>query len=141
MPRAPQISLLSALAGLALASSLMACAPKRVATVEEIKNFSKMDDVMAAQATYADPQFKKRGQASFTDEEYATLADAAARLQATSLKVKDFSKGPAFDELTMRVNGDAIMLGTAAAAKDAAGVRKALTDMKAACKECHSKFR
>ena len=127
---------------LALACSLSAaCVPTRHVSVEEVKNLTKLDQVMEAQATYADPQFKKRDQAAFSDQEFATFADAAQRLQATALKIKDFSKGPGFDELAVRVHDRAVDLATAAVAKDAAGARKALTDMKASCKECHSKFR
>ena len=73
--------------------ALPACAPKRHVTVEEIGKLGKLSEVMDAQATYADPMFKKRDQAAFTDAEYAELTDASARLQATSLKIKDFSKG------------------------------------------------
>jgi cytochrome c556 len=127
---------------LALACSLSAaCVPTRHVSVDEVKNLTKLDQVMEAQATYADPQFKKRDQAAFSDQEFATFADVAQRLQATALKTKDFSKGPAFDELAVRVHDRAVDLSTAAVAKDAAGARKALTDMKATCKECHSKFR
>ncbi len=121
--------------------ALPACAPKRHVTVEEISKLGKLSEVMDAQATYADPMFKKRDQAAFTDAEYAELTDASARLQATSLKIKDFSKGAGFDELATRLHDRTAELGTAAQGKDGAGVRKALTEMKATCKECHSKFR
>jgi len=141
MSRAGSRTVLPLVFGLAAAASMTACVAKRLVTVDEVKNLTTLEQVMEAQATYADPQFKKRGQASFTDEEFATFADVAVRLQATGLKTKDFSKGPGFDELAVRVHDRAVDLGTAAAAKDAAGARKALTDIKASCKECHSKFR
>jgi cytochrome c556 len=64
----------------------------------------------------------------------------------TSIKIKDFSKdfpkGPAdFEALATRLNEKAKALGAAASAKDAASARTALTEMKATCKECHSKFK
>jgi hypothetical protein len=119
----------------------LACVHNREVTVEQVPTLAKIGDVMDAQATVADPQFKKRDQASFTDAEYAVLADVSAKIQATALKTKDFSKGPGFDALAVQLHDRAAELGTAAVAKDAAGARKALTDMKKTCKECHSKFR
>ncbi len=128
--------------GLFLCASLAACAPpKRDLQVEEINKLTKLSEVMDAQATLADPQFKKRDQQSFTDAELATMADAGTRLQATSLKIKQFSKGAGFDDFAMQVNARAQDLVTAAQAKDAAAVRKALSEMKAACQGCHSKYR
>ncbi len=130
------------LSGLILCASLAACAPpKRDLQVDEINKLGKLSEVMDTQATLADPQFKKRDQASFTDAELATMADVGTRLQATSTKVKQFSKGPGFDDFAMQVNARAQDLVTAAQNKDAAAVRKALTEMKAACKGCHSKYR
>lgn len=132
----------SLLAAVVASLSVSAChAPRREVTPEQVAGLTKLDDVMDAQATYADPMFKKRDQAAFSDAEYASFADSAQRLLATSLKIKDFSKGPAFDELAAKLNGHTGALQVAAQAKDAAGVRAALSDMKATCKACHSKFR
>jgi len=116
-------------------------APKKEVTPEQVQGLTKLDDVMAAQATYADPLMKKRDQLSFTDAEYAAMMDASSRLQATSMKTKEFSKGPAFDELAARLHGQAEALGAAGQAKDSDKARAALTAMKEICKECHSKFR
>lgn len=119
-----------------------ACAPpKRNTPLAEIPTLTKLEDVMDNQATVADPLFKRVGQAAYTDAEFAAFADAAVRLQATALKTKDFSKGPAFDALALRVADKARSLGDAAQAKDGASSSKALAEMKATCKECHSKFR
>ena len=96
---------------------------------------------MDVQATVADPQMSKAGQASYTDADFAAFADVATRIQATSTKAKDFSKGPEFDQLADRLNGTAIALGKATETKDAAAASKALGDMKATCKECHKKFK
>ena len=96
---------------------------------------------MAAQATYADPQFKKMSGGSYVDADFAGFSDAAAHLQATALKIKDFSKGPDFDALAMRLYDQARALDAAAQAKDGAAARTTLAAMKATCKECHKKFR
>jgi cytochrome c556 len=121
---------------------LLGCAPDKNTPLGEIAKLPTLEDVMDNQKTAADPQFAKISAATFTDADFAAFGEAAERIQATSLKTKDFSKGRAeFEALTMKVNDRAKALATASAAKDAAGAKAALTDMKAACKECHSKFR
>jgi cytochrome c556 len=84
---------------------------------------------------------KKAGESSYADADYNAFAKVSERIQATSLKIKDFSQGPEFDALAMQLNAKAGALGKAAAAKDAAAASQALTEMKATCKDCHSKFR
>jgi cytochrome c556 len=129
-------------AALACASLAAACAPKVNTPLADIAKLTKLDDVMDNQSTTADPQFAKIGNASYADADFAAFAETAARLQATSLKVKEFANGRAeFEAYAMRLNEKAKALATAAAAKDGAGAKTALTEMKAACKECHSKFR
>jgi cytochrome c556 len=96
---------------------------------------------MDNQATVADPQWKKIGETSYADADWAAFAVVSERIQATSLKTKDFSKGPEFDALALKLNEKAKSLGAAATAKDAAASSAALKEMKATCKECHSKFR
>jgi cytochrome c556 len=126
----------------AVALSMIACsAPKKDLQVDEINKLTKLGDVMDVQATLADPQFKKHEQATFTDAELATLADVGTRLQATSLKAKEFSKGPEFDTFATTLHDHAAELVTAAQAKDAAAVRKTLDAIKTTCKGCHKKFR
>jgi cytochrome c556 len=117
------------------------CVPKKDLPPDEIQKLQKLDDVMAVQATLADPHWKQIGKASFTDAELASLTDAGDRLQVTSLKIKDFSKGGNMDALAAQLHDRAADLSNAARAKDANAVSKALADMKATCKECHSKFR
>ena len=63
------------------------------------------------------------------------------RLQATSLKIKDFSKGAEFDALAVKLNQLAGELGSSYATKDTSAASTALTSLKATCKECHKKFR
>ena len=119
-----------------------ACGPPMKQTpVEEIPKLTKLDDVMDNQATAMDPLFKKIGQTSFNDEEWAALTAAATRVQATSLKIKDFTKGAEFDALAMKLNQGATELSNSYATKDAASANKALKGMKVTCKECHKKFR
>jgi len=129
------------LAGL-VGAALVACGPPMKQTpVEEIPKLTKLTDVMDNQATVMDPLFKKIGQTSFNDEEWAALTAAATRVQATSLKIKDFTKGAEFDALAMKLNQGATELSNSYATKDAASANKALEGMKVTCKECHKKFR
>jgi hypothetical protein len=119
-----------------------ACGPPQKSTpVEEIPKLTKLEDVMANQATVMDPLFKKIGQTTYTDEDWAALTAAATRVQATSAKIKDFSKGAEFDALAMKLNQQAGELGNTYASKDAVAANTALANMKATCKECHKKFR
>src|SRR5262249_10317140 len=120
---------------------LFACVPTLNTPIEDIPKLKSLKEVMHNQATTADPQFAKAGGDSFTDADYAGFTDTSKRIGATSLKVKDVSKGPEFDALAQRLHEKAEALGTAAGAKDAAGSKTALVEMKATCKECHSKFR
>jgi cytochrome c556 len=127
---------------LAALTLLFACAPKKNTPINEIPQLKTLEEVMDNQSTTADPQFAKMNNASFTDAELADLTNAAARLQATSLKVKEFANGRTeFDAFAGQLNEKSKALATAASAKDPAGVRAALADMKAACKGCHAKFR
>ncbi len=59
---------------LVLACGASACSPpKRDLSVEQLSHVQKLKELMDAQATIADPQFKKRDQQNFTDAEIATL--------------------------------------------------------------------
>jgi cytochrome c556 len=117
------------------------CFKKLTTPVDDIPKLKSLDDVMDNQATTADPQFAKIGQAKFSDDDFAAFAAMSTRLLATSTKIKDFSKGPEFNAFADRLNAGAKTLGTAAAAKDGPGSDAALKEMKATCKACHSKFR
>lgn len=135
-------SLLPALLALPLALAAASCGPPIKNTpLADIPKLTSLAEVMDNQATVADPQFAKRDQATFTDADYTAFAEMSERINATSLKIKDFSKGADFDALALKLNQLAGSLGKAAAAKDAAASGQALKDMKATCKECHSKFR
>jgi len=129
------------LLALAAAALLLGCAPDRNTPLGEIPKLTSLEDVMDNQKTSADPQFAKIGQASFSDADYVAFGLTGERIQVTSAKIKDFSKGPEFDAFAVKLGEKAKALSTAAAAKDAAGARTALTEMKATCKACHSKFK
>jgi hypothetical protein len=125
----------------AAAALLLSCAKTMNTPIDDIPKLKSLDAVMDNQATAADPQFKKIGQGKFTDEDFAAFAAVSTRIQATSTKIKDFSKGEEFNAFALRLNEKAKALGTAAAAKDSAGADTALKEMKQTCKDCHSKFR
>ena len=127
--------------GLVLVAGAACGPPMKNTPVEEIPKLSKLGDVMDNQATTMDPLFKKMDQPTFTDEEWAQITAASSKIQATSLKIKDFSKGPEFDALAMKLNQQAATLGSAYASKDVNSAHQSLKDMKATCKECHKKFR
>jgi cytochrome c556 len=120
----------------------VACGPPVMNTpVEEVPKLTRLEDVMANQSTVMDPLFKRMDEPSFTDDDWAAFTAASTKVQATSLKIKDFSKGPEFDALAVKLNASAAALGNSYAAKDLNSARQALHDMKATCKECHKKFR
>ena len=117
------------------------CVPHRDLPPDQINQLTKLDDVMDVQATVSDPQFKKAGETSYTDADWAAFADMGNRIQVTSQKIHQFSKGPEFDQLADRLHTGAQNLSAAASAKDAAKASATLGEMKATCKECHSKFK
>lgn len=121
--------------------AIAACVPKRDLPPDQISKLTKLDEVMDVQATIADPQFKKIGEASYADADWAAFTDLGSRIQVTAAKAKDFSKGPEFDKLADQLGGKAKELSAAATAKDSGAASTALTEMKATCKECHSKFK
>jgi hypothetical protein len=120
----------------------IACGPPIKNTpVEEVPKLTKLEDVMDNQSTVMDPLFKKIGQTSFTDDDWAELTAAGTKVLATSLKIKDFTKGAEFDALAMKLNQYANDLTNSYANKDAVAANTALTNMKSTCKECHKRFR
>ncbi len=118
-----------------------ACVPKRDLPPAEIEKLGRLKDVMDVQATVADPQFSKIGETSYDDADYRAFADVGNRIQVTSAKIKQFSKGPEFDGFADRLHAKAEELAAAASAKNAQAASDALAQMKATCKACHSKFR
>src|SRR4051812_36818861 len=94
-----------ALPAASIVLSLAGCVPHKDVAADQIPSLTKLDDVMDVQGTVMDPQFKKMNKGTYTDQDWAGFADAGNRIQATSLKIKDFSKGPDFDTLAMQLNG------------------------------------
>ncbi|MGZ3454306.1 MAG: cytochrome c [Polyangiales bacterium] len=127
----------------ALLSAVLAvsCVPKNYTPTEQVPNVVKIKDLMDIQATAADPQFKKIDAASFSDEDWGQFKELSRKIDATSKKLKSFSKGAGFDALADRLNEKANALGKAAEGKDAPAAKTALAEMKDTCKECHSQFR
>jgi len=117
------------------------CVPHRDYPPDQIDKLAKLDEVMDVQATIADPQFKKVGEATYSDADWTAFADVAARLQVTSKKIHQFSKGPGFDKLADDLHAKAEHLATTTTAKDVKATSDALASIKATCKECHSKFK
>jgi hypothetical protein len=115
--------------------------PHRDLPPDEIEKLDKLDEVMDVQATVADPQFKKIGQESFAEADWAAFADMANRLQVTSKKIHQFTKGPGFDALADQLHQRAEHLAEVTTARNAAAVSDALATIKATCKECHSKYK
>jgi len=118
-----------------------ACVPHRDLPPDQIDKLDKLDQVMDVQATVADPQMSKTGAASYTDADWAAFTDMSNRLQVTSKKIHQFTKGPDFDRLADELHAKAEKLGTSAAAKDVKATSDGLASIKATCKECHSKFK
>lgn len=137
MRSTPLVLSLSIVASFAFA----ACTPVLSTPIAEIPKLKSLKEVMHNQATVADPQWGKIGSDAYTDADYAAFAEVSERIGVTSLKIKDFTMGPDFDALAVRLHEKAEALGVAVKAKDLAGTSAALKDMKATCKECHSKFR
>ena len=121
---------------------VVACGPGKKYTNEDIPKLPKLADVMWSQAQAADPQFKKIGKATYSDDDYRQFTELSARLALTTSRIKaDFSKGPEFNQFADTLAMHAQELGAAASSKDAAATSKALGEMKATCKACHAKFK
>lgn len=121
---------------------LASCVATKNTPLAEIPKLASLEEVMDNQATTIDPQFKKIDQATFADAELAAIAVAAERVQATSMKTKDFAKGRAeFEGFAMKLNEKAKALGAAATSKDAKVISATLTEMRQLCRDCHGKFR
>jgi hypothetical protein len=127
---------------LCLAALLAACAPSHRYTDAEVATAPQLKDIMWSQAQLTDPQWKKIGRSQYSDADYAAFADVGRRLELTTARIrKDFSRGPAFDELAGTLAQHATELGQAATARDAAQAAAALAALRQTCRTCHAKFR
>jgi hypothetical protein len=127
---------------LCLAALLAACAPSHRYTDAEVATAPQLKDIMWSQAQLTDPQWKKIGRSSYTDADYAYFADVGRRLELTTARIrKDFSRGPAFDQLAGTLSEHAAELSQAGTARDAAKASSALAALRQTCRTCHAKFR
>jgi hypothetical protein len=119
-------------------------APKKNYTLDEIKNIDDLEELMKVQAKTMDPLFKLRDAASFTDDQFTTIADAGHMIQATSATAREkFATGhkPSFVTFAGQLNAQAGDLTSAADAKDAGRTRTTLSSMKETCASCHKENR
>jgi hypothetical protein len=130
-----------ALVVVAVALGGAGCVPHRDLPPDQIEKLGKLDEVMDVQATVADPAFKKIGAPAYSEQDWALFADVGNRIQVTSRKAHQFSKGPEFDKLADQLHSTAEKVSAAATAKDGGAASGALAEMKATCKECHSRFK
>jgi hypothetical protein len=120
---------------------LVACLPKRDLPPDQIQKLGSLSEVMQVQATIADPQFKKIDRASFGDEDWIAFNDLGSRIQVTSEKARQFSKGPEFDKLAERLGQTGAELIEATQARSVPRANQSLAEMRVICKTCHAKFR
>jgi hypothetical protein len=130
----------------ALLVLLVACVPKpeKSYSTDEVAKIDSLDELMRVQAEKADPAFDKREQASFTDAEFTQMEEVGGMLQATGERIGDrfgnqYKEG--FVKLASQLSAQAKSLEDAAQGKDAAGVKKALGELRDTCSECHAEYR
>jgi outer membrane murein-binding lipoprotein Lpp len=118
--------------------------PKQNYTTDQVKTLESLEELMRVQAETADPQFNRIGQSSFTDADYASLAQAAGRLQATSETLRSRhsqNRPPTFTTYATRLNELSGELLAAAQAKEAAKISDTLTSIRDICRTCHKEHR
>lgn len=120
---------------------MFGCVPYSNPPAADIPKLATLKDVMDSNATIADPTWSKIGDESYSDADYATFLDVGTRIQALSDRAKTFSKGAEFDRYADQLKAKAADLAKAAEAKDRNLSSKALEEMKATCKACHSATR
>jgi cytochrome c556 len=133
------------LALLALAGSL-ACvpSPKQNYTLEQIGKLDSLEELMRVSAQSADPLFKKRAQASYTEAEFQAMLQGGGRVEAaaTALALRVGKSRPkAFGELAMKLKNGSAELLAAAQARSAQRASAALEAMKSTCASCHKQFK
>jgi hypothetical protein len=125
-----------------LAALFAACAPSHRYTDADVATVPMLKDIMWSQAQLTDPQWKKIGRTNYSDADYTAFADVGRRLELTTARVrKDFSRGPAFDQLAGTLAQHAAELGQAATAQDATKASAALAALRQTCRNCHAQFR
>lgn len=118
--------------------------PKQSYTTDQVKQIESLEELMRVQAQTADPQFNKIGQSSYTPADYAGMADAARRLQATSETLRtrhSQNRPPSFMTYAARLNEQAGELLAAAESKDVTKSSEALVGIRETCRTCHKEHR
>ncbi len=133
-------------AALSLALICAACvpSPKQDYTLDQIGKLESLEELMRVQAQAADPLFKKRGQASYSEAEFQAMINGGGRVEAaaTALSLRFGKTRPQpFGELAVKLKNGATELGAAAQARNAARASAALEAMKSACASCHKQFK
>ncbi len=124
-----------------LFSLAAACGPsKPPPTLEEIRQLTKISELMHVHGRTADPLFKKIN-GDWSQADWAMIADSATRLEAASGRVKALSRGVKWDDWAGGINTKSTALIQAAQAKDVTAAKALLVGMKQDCKSCHGKFR
>ena len=121
-------------------------APAKAYSPDEIAKLESLPELMRTNAAKADPLWGKRSQASFTDAEFAAMADAGSVIQATGGRIAAQFGGKgkydaAFTDFANALAKQAGALEAAAKAKDAKAAGAALTEMKATCGNCHGVYK
>lgn len=118
--------------------------PKQDYSADQVKQIESLEELMRVQAQTADPQFNRIGQASYSDQDYASMTDAAHRLQATAETIRTkFSQNrpPSFSTYATRLGEQATELLAAIQAKDVAKTSSTLTGIRDTCRTCHKEHR
>lgn len=118
--------------------------PKQDYSADQVKQIESLEELMRVQAQTADPQFNRIGQASYTDQDYASMTDAAHRLQATAETIRtrfSANRPPSFTTYASRLGEQAGELLSAIQVKDVAKASASLTGIRDTCRTCHKEHR
>jgi len=118
--------------------------PKQDYSPEQVKELDSLEELMRVQAQTADPQFNHIDQTAFTDVEYASIADAARRLQVTSETLRtrhSQNRPPSFTTYATRLFELSGELLNATQAKDVGKTSATLSSIRDTCRTCHKEHR
>ena len=138
---------LAAAAGALLLTALGAgCVPKpkQDYTPDQVKTLDSIEELMRVQAATADPQFNHIGQANVSDSEFASMGEAAHKLQNTADTLRSRmsqNRPPSFTTYATRLYDLSGELVAAPQAKDGAKGSTTLTGIRDTCRTCHKEHR
>lgn len=129
-----------------LGACVTGCLPKPKAdyTLEQLKQMDSLEEIMRVQAATMDPQWKKMSAPSLSAADYAVLAEAGQRMEATAEAIRSRhsqKRQPGFLTLAEQFQQQAKDLVAAATAKDGEHTKTALKAMKETCATCHKEYR